>query len=165
MEHIRVEASYLRPVFFVKSFKATVDRAVNALKLFDAQTPFDTIAFCGMSGASLAYPLSYLMGKNLICVRKTEKIENHSWRESEGVVDCKSYVIVDDCVDSGDTLRKIEKGVKSHCKGYSEEPKLVGIHLFLTANVTTGKEDNLTLKKFKESGVKIISAPFEFGYL
>lgn len=82
---------------------------------------FDAIAFRGMSGALLAAPLAMTMKKTLMLVRKEGDI-NHSKRMVEGDRSCKSYVIVDDFIAGGDTVKSIYDAVeifapKAKCLG------------------------------------------------
>lgn len=118
-------ASYLRHVLSPEGIKKYVDEAVKNITLFQAAHPFDTIAFCGMSGSAMAYPLSYLMQKHTVCVRKPE-IEAHSWAKTEGVFDFDTYIIVDDLIDSGKTMRLITSSMQLH----AAQAKCVGIYLF-----------------------------------
>jgi orotate phosphoribosyltransferase len=84
-------------------FAAMIDRAAAALALY-AHT-FDAIAFRGMSGALAAAPLALKLNKHLICVRKGES--THADYDVEGALGCR-YIIVDDCISSGATVRTIQ---------------------------------------------------------
>lgn len=79
--------------------------AVQLLKRFE----FDAIAFRGMSGCLLAAPLAYLTGKTLIMVRKPE--QSHTSLIVEGDKAAKTYVIVDDFISSGQTVKIIVQEV------------------------------------------------------
>lgn len=122
---VRIQTSYLDKVYRVSKFTKTIDRATKALKAFHKKNPFDAIAFTGTSGAALAYPLSYKLGIPLICIRKSVA-DNHSGMRLEGCVSAKRYIIVDDCIESGSTVRKIQKFVKKEL----EKAQLIGILLY-----------------------------------
>src|SRR5271169_5314809 len=94
-----IEADYLNHIFKVKSYTDIVDKAIEAIRFFGAQNPYDGIAFCGVSGAAIAFPLSYALKKHLICVRKDP---SHDKQEVVGLVKAKRYIIVDDQIETGE---------------------------------------------------------------
>ena len=100
-------------------------QAVKVLRQFHRKNSFDAIAFTGTSGAALAYPLSYLLGVPLICVRKSIR-DNHFGSKLEGYVTAKKYIIVDDFVQSGKTINGINKSIKLENK----KANCVGIYLY-----------------------------------
>ena len=99
--------------------------AAAKLKRFRRKVKFDAIAFTGSSGAALAYPISFLLGVPLICVRKSTK-DNHSGLKLEGAVSASKYIIVDDFIQSGRTINKINKAIKSR----NEKANCIGIYLY-----------------------------------
>jgi adenine/guanine phosphoribosyltransferase-like PRPP-binding protein len=99
--------------------------AATKLKRFRRKVSFDAIAFTGSSGAALAYPISYLLGVPLICIRKSIK-DNHSGLKLEGAVSAGTYIIVDDFIESGRTINKIKKAINAENK----KAKCVGIYLY-----------------------------------
>lgn len=82
--------------------RQTVEDVIRILRPLD----FDAIAFRGLSGALIAPTVAMLMGKTLLAVRKPEE-QRHSYRMVEGDYAARRYVIIDDMVSSGDTLRAI----------------------------------------------------------
>lgn len=118
---IRISSTYLRPVYEVESFKNIIDKSYKSILKFRKRHSFEAIAFTGTSGAALAYPLSYKLKVPLICVRKSIR-DNHYKDKLEGATFVNSYIIVDDCIDSGRTVRNILKNIKINnpsaiCKG------------------------------------------------
>lgn len=99
--------------------------AATKLKKFRRKVLFDAIAFTGSSGAALAYPISYLLGVPLICVRKSIR-DNHSGLKLEGAVSAPKYIIIDDFIESGRTIDKINKAIKLENK----KSNCVGIYLY-----------------------------------
>ena len=66
---------------------------------------FDTIAFRGLSGALIAPIVAHILSKEIIVVRKTQT--EHSLHRVEGHVAAKRYVILDDFISGGTTVREI----------------------------------------------------------
>lgn len=86
---------------------------------------FDTIAVRGQSGLLVGAPLSLAMGKNLIIVRKdTDK--NHSGLKVEGMGKRQKILILDDFIESGDTVDEIYENIFTYC----DQPQFVGIALY-----------------------------------
>ena len=86
----------------------------------------DAIAFTGNSGALIGAALAYETGIPMILVRKPSE-DCHSSREVEGYRKAKTYVIVDDCVASGKTARRVQKEIKT----WSPDAKCLGALTFL----------------------------------
>lgn len=105
---------------------AVVRRTVETMikKIIKEKIDFDTILYTGVSGALIAIPLGYEMGKPICCVRKS-KDNSHSGCHLEGELGQKC-LIVDDFFSSGQTIRNIEKVVK----GLSN---IVGIFAYMSA--------------------------------
>lgn len=103
--------------------------AVRVLEL-QSQTPFEALAFRGMSGAAVCYPLQFMLGIALLNVRKEGM---HHGRTVEGPADrrVERYLIVDDQIDSGATVRAIIDGLYEHA-GLSHSG-CAGILLYHTA--------------------------------
>lgn len=121
-----ISSEYLQEVFQKERFSLILERAVCDLQEYEREVPFDSIAFCGMSGAALAYPLSPRLDKSLLCVRKKGEVLSHSWDSVEGNLGSQSYIIVDDFVDTGSTLVRIENTI-SEC---SLSARCVGVYLY-----------------------------------
>lgn len=69
---------------------------------------FDTIAVSGVSGLIFGPILAYRMHKELLVVRKSDDIHNHSRQIVEGFVASRQYIIVDDQVALGSTVRRMQ---------------------------------------------------------
>jgi phosphoribosylpyrophosphate synthetase len=129
----QIETHYLHDVYNPKTFIKKINKVANFLKL--ATEKYDTIAFSGTSGAAFAYPLSYILGKHLICIRKNTdnshfKINNLGF---EGFLKCKRYIIIDDCIDSGATVSNIIYKINLFYENYYKRrpaPKLHGVVLY-----------------------------------
>lgn len=124
-----IVSHYLSAVLTVEGITQTVHRIIHRLKNHDSD--FDGIAFRGMSGALVAPLVAREMRKKLLMVRKA-KDSSHSMHTVEGDFSTKQYVIIDDMISSGNTLRGIIEDVK---KDFIKErvatlPECVGIVLY-----------------------------------
>jgi len=113
-----IKSSYLGCIYHPQHFPQVVDATLKAARQVLETDSYDTIAFTGMSGAGLAFILSHALGIPLMCARKkddsshfTEFIRETDSR-CEGHVSIGRYLIVDDCIASGDTMRYIIKSIK-----------------------------------------------------
>lgn len=75
--------------------------------------PFDAIAFTGLSGSVIAGAVGLAMDKYLYCVRKDGE-NRHSGYQCEGPGTGLRYVIIDDFISTGSTLRRIRNMVSAH---------------------------------------------------
>jgi len=99
-------ANHLRPFMDMREAKCVVKKSIAILRAYD----FDAIAFRGLSGALIAPIIAMQMGKSLLAVRKDEK--THSIHKVEGDISARRYIIVDDFIATGSTVRAILKHVK-----------------------------------------------------
>ncbi len=144
---------------FGGTFAKHVDDAVKAVKEFQKKTPFDAIAFTGTSGAGMAFPLSYVMKIPLIHVPKPG-VYRHDYSKVEGTVSSKKYLIVDDFIGGGTTVKKIESTITEELKNNIEPPQPVGIFLYEAPNYK-GSRTNMTLGKYS---VPIFTLPTPAPY-
>ena len=153
-----IQSSYLNVIYKVDEYTKVVDDAVKIAMDVRCQHMFDTIAFSGHSGSAIAYPLSYRMGIPLICVRKSGE-NSHFVKENpkllEGHMTTKKYVIVDDFISSGDTVRRMLKTIKDNLPN----AECVGMIMFKIRD-----RDNFTKAQSLFNGIPIygslISAEF-----
>jgi adenine/guanine phosphoribosyltransferase-like PRPP-binding protein len=85
---------------------------------------FDSIACCGVSGLLVVAQVAELLNKNIIVVRKGEKC--YSEFRTEGVAPFR-YIILDDLICSGGTVRYIKKVLKDEYHRSS----CVGVYCYL----------------------------------
>ena len=113
------------------------DRIKAALPSFERlrrKVKFDVIAFTGSSGACIAFTLAYETEIPLLYVRKPGEKSHGSRIESNAGKTVKKYLIVDDFIDSGDTIRNIVKRIDRACSMREvNAPKPVGVFLFDTS--------------------------------
>jgi len=131
-------AIYLEKVVNVVDRKETVARLVFAIT--DAVSdglPVDAIVCTGVSGMLVAPIVSYLTDIPLTVVRKGN--DSHSMYEVEGVLP-ESYIIIDDLVASGSTLKRIQAKMDSVCNAVC-----VGV---ITYSSECGYTESFVLKSF-----------------
>lgn len=108
-----------------ESFQKKIPLAVKKIKAIRKRIPFDAIAFTGTSGAGFGFPLSYLLNVPVIHVRK--KTNSHFTGPIEGTVSSRRYLIIDDMIESGNTINCIISTIKEELKG---KARPVGIFLY-----------------------------------
>jgi adenine/guanine phosphoribosyltransferase-like PRPP-binding protein len=97
---------YLRPVYETDQLKISVKQSAKIIKKIKA----NAIAFCGYSGSVFAGALSYALDMPTIAVRKRVD-RNFELCPTFGSL-ANKYVIVDDLIDSGQTMDFIIEQVK-----------------------------------------------------
>lgn len=107
-----IQTVYLKSVYELDKFQKTVNKTVTIAEQLHKKYQFDTIVFCGMSGAAMAFILSHRLRLPLICVRKADDTSHfHGYfrkdRFLEGNLDAKRYLIVDDFIATGRTVNMI----------------------------------------------------------
>jgi adenine/guanine phosphoribosyltransferase-like PRPP-binding protein len=85
---------------------------------------FDSVVCCGVSGLMVAPQISELLNKNIVIVRKGEQC--YSEFRTEGVAPFR-YIILDDLICSGSTVKHIKKVLKDE---YSRST-CVGVYCYL----------------------------------
>jgi adenine/guanine phosphoribosyltransferase-like PRPP-binding protein len=105
-----------------KIYSKIVLDAMKALK--PRSKEFEAIAMRGFSGSLLGPTLAYLLQKHMIIVRKEP---GHSVKDSVQGRRVGTYLIVDDFISSGDTIKSIVENIRKHA-GTAMTP--VGIYLW-----------------------------------
>ena len=120
----KIRTEYLNKVYSGE-FLNLVPKAVKKIRQLRKQLGFDAIAFTGSSGAALAFPLSFFLKIPLIHVRKGQS--HYGTGRIEGTISSKKYLIVDDFIDRGNTMKRIMKSIADEI---GEESKPVAIFLY-----------------------------------
>lgn len=140
-KHIEIRsASWLHSILRPGGLSSEVDKAADGLSALN----FDAIAFTGLSGALLASAVALRMKKLLYCVRKYGE-NRHSTHEVEGPIGILRYIIIDDFIQTGATIRRIISQVRQHS---DNQARLVGIWLYRDENLITSTK---TLKEYYET--------------
>lgn len=111
-----VSSDYLSTVLCPSSIKTVVDGCCKRLKPHAAK--FQAIAFRGMSGCLVAPWVAAKLKKHMLMVRKGK---SHSTNLVEGELTVDSYIILDDFMDSGNTVKQIVNRI-----AMTRDAKMVG---------------------------------------
>lgn len=114
---------YMSRAIEPKHVKRVLSRLVKLIRDWQkVNGPIDAIAFRGLSGSLMAPLLSYRTGIPMIAVRKPND-GSHSYKPVEGayVIDGR-YIIVDDFIDSGATVKVIVDAIN----GFEPSMKFIG---------------------------------------
>ena len=110
---------YLDPALDPATRRDIFNKVIYSLR--DRAVEFDAFACRGLSGMLVAPIVAVEMHKTLLVVRKSDT-DNHSSRMVEGDVGARRYVIVDDLISSGSTVKAIIKEIRE-----VSDAKCVGI--------------------------------------
>lgn len=92
-------------------------------KIENNKLDFDSIAFMGMSGALIVPTVADKLNKFMLLVRKNYE-RRHSCLQVEGYLNSKRYLIIDDIISSGMTIRSIVEKIHKATKG---KAKCIGV--------------------------------------
>lgn len=120
-----IQTSHMRELLEPAMLRRLIPATVRILKRLRAGgLEFDAIAFRGMSGALYAAPVAYLLNVPLIMVRKTDAnghTGSHSYYKVEGDLNAMTYLVLDDFISSGHTVREIVREIHewngAKCRG------------------------------------------------
>lgn len=118
-----MHAEYLKSIFDVKLRNRTVAAIVKTLRA--NKVKYDTIAVTGVSGVTMGSMVAFHLKKRLAIVRKKSDT-THSWINVEHLPESRNkgkfhrYVIIDDLISSGDTVKNIASSIKKETGGKSE---------------------------------------------
>ena len=101
-------ASHTSRVLSHKYRNKIIMETYSYLKKLDIE--YDGIACCGASGMLVVPQIAELLKKNIILVRK--KLDGYSDFWIEGA-NCHKYIILDDLICSGDTVKHIISSIKN----------------------------------------------------
>lgn len=121
MDRKGYKSDYLTRYLHPEEGSKYIKKAIKVLRKYDKE--YDTIAFTGASGALFGPELSRRLNKHLIVVRKNID-DCHSCEYVEGYYNVYNYIIVDDFVASGKTVRTIQEKIE---KEISDEARCIGI--------------------------------------
>ena len=103
-------SDYLENALSSEPRQKIVDFCVNQVSKIDC----DSIAFRGMSGALIAPIVSYITGKNLIMVRKSDDSSHSDFKIETSSTKCKKFVIIDDFISRGKTIDNILETIMAY---------------------------------------------------
>ena len=104
-DNMWIRSDYMEDNFDPTKFRGHVEDLVDLL--LNSDVKFDAIACRGVSGLIVAAPVSFILDKPLVVVRKFLE-GSHSNMMVEGYLEKNlRYIIVDDFMKTGNTIRKI----------------------------------------------------------
>lgn len=128
---VSTNSGYLAPVYSRPEFLGAAVKVVSkeVLKIRP-----DAIAFSGSSGCAIAFPVASKIKIPMIHIRKDR---GHHYEAYEGALDVSSYVILDDFVETGRTIKRIIEGVKTK----SPSAKLLAAIFYLSDGSMSNKRE------------------------
>lgn len=117
---MQLETCYLTELLHAPYLKKILARAKKCL--LKSNLSFDAVAFKGMSGAILGPNIAMKFKKHMIMVRSPGS-SCHSKFPVEGYDKAKNYIIVDDFIESGDTVCQIILAIEN----FAPQAKCLGI--------------------------------------
>ncbi len=140
----------------IKSFKKAIKN-----NLFG---DFETIAIRGTSGLLIGPILAQVTDKRIIVVRKEEH-KAHTSRICEGYLKTQNYIIVDDTIDTGTTIKTIKDCVDGTVKNETDEwPTLKGIFLYSQPLAAEPLRTTLKRKDSDFSNTMLVTCNNNGGY-
>ena len=115
-------AAHTSRVLNHKYRNSVIIKAICSLRKIE--NDFDSIACCGVSGLMVVPQIAEILNKNIIVVRKDEK--RYSEFFIEGVTPSR-YVVVDDLICSGDTIKHIIGSISDD----TPRAKCIGAYFYL----------------------------------
>ena len=115
-------ASHTSRVLSHKYRNKIIMETYSYLKKLDIE--YDGIACCGASGMLIVPQIAELLKKNIILVRK--KLDGYSDFWVEGA-NCSKYIILDDLICSGSTVKHIIKSIKDD----TPISKCIGVYSYM----------------------------------
>lgn len=134
MSKMEIYSGYSGLLFDPERLKNAAKLVVQQLNLLEARYPSLKyhVAVTGKSGIAMAFAVAMIKPINIVTVRKATELTHGSKIEGEGFLD--SYVILDDFVESGETVRRMAADLASvaysrqedqpTCLGYIEYARL-----------------------------------------
>ena len=115
---------------------------INAYaKLSKVDFWFDSIACCGTSGMLVVPQIAELLKKNIIVIRKDLNCYSDFIIEGPST---KQYIIVDDLICSGKTVKHIMKAIKTE----TPRSKCMGIYSYMKDECAYANAHDLCLRDF-----------------
>lgn len=112
---------------------------------------FDSIACCGASGLMVVPQIAELLDKHIILVRKDSEYR-YSDFSIEGVSPYR-YIIIDDLICSGNTVRNI----KRHIQEEHSRSKCVGVYCYMPGECAYRADDSGNKLCKRDLGVPLLN--------
>jgi hypoxanthine phosphoribosyltransferase len=134
--------------FHPDRFHKLVDETIVKVRELKEKYPeIEALAACGHSGLMLVGAVSYALNMPQIAVRKSADTE-HDCYLADGWMGCRGYLVVDDLINSGDTIRRIRNHIRDTSEYFDRKPKMVGVLLYMGYSPDNEKYD---LKDYRDN--------------
>lgn len=121
-----IQTDYLDDIFYPRKFPKTVAKFLTVLRKAKREKKFDAIAFTGTSGSAMAYIAAHTLKVGLMHIRKADVSSHYYLGAFEGMASAKRFIIVDDFIGGGNTVKRILAEVKVG----APQAQCVGIALY-----------------------------------
>lgn len=123
-------AEHLKKIFNSRQYARSISVLCDGISR--SKINFEFIAFRGYSGSMIAPAVAHKLNKQMCLIRKGSE-KRHSARLIEGFVGGR-YIIVDDLISTGNTIRQIIKSLNSRSgkEWNCSESTCVGVFLYDT---------------------------------
>jgi adenine/guanine phosphoribosyltransferase-like PRPP-binding protein len=127
---VRHSPSYTARIFDHDKFKALISECASAIAVLQPVLGFDILVGCGHSGTPLVTALSLETDLPMILIRKGECAGDD--RMANGMLKPTGrYLIIDDLIESGDTVRACRQAINAATEERGLEPMMpAGILLY-----------------------------------
>lgn len=141
---VEVNSSY-HEVFDSDFHQDTVKQFTNDIRKFYKKTEFTHMVVTGLSGQSIAWPIAYLTGIPIVVLRKRGE-KSHSYSRFAGDGHIEKYIIIDDFIESGKTIKRILSTIEKNDYTDDGDPPAECIGIFL---YNSGEREDFVYKKKK----------------
>ena len=108
---IQLTNSYHSHLVSPRELKKTVDKVAKAVNKIHAKGKLSHILCTGISGQAISWPVSYVTKIPVVIVRKPRESTHGNEVEGEGVL--KNFIIIDDFISEGTTVKRLIKVMKA----------------------------------------------------
>jgi phosphoribosylpyrophosphate synthetase len=121
-------SGYSRHQFNHVELRATAQRIAVCIPEILQRFGADAVVVTGKSGMSVAFAAMMFADLPLVVVRKRGENSHGSMIEGVGGLVVRKYIILDDFVSSGETVRTIAHDMEQYANAYGDEvPQPVGV--------------------------------------
>lgn len=121
-------AEYLQSALNPVTLNTLVENLVTSIQ--NSGLEFDTIAFRGLSGTLVAPLVAVRLQKQMMCIRKDRAGSCHSAHTMEGHIGASRYIVIDDLICTGATLRAVMSEI-AHAYAFADQPQPTMVAVFL----------------------------------
>jgi orotate phosphoribosyltransferase-like protein len=156
-----IQTHYLSRVMSLEELKKSLDNLVKALKPHVKK--FDTIVFRGVSGAMIGPALALKLKKEMIIVRKSDNSHSIYKGRIEGNLEAKNYLIVDDMICTGCTIKEILSTVEREITNNGMPPPVcVGMAFYHEYGEITARSRMIQFKEEIGQDYFVVNQPIDY---